>query len=106
MCGSVAYVSPKGTTTKPQARDSSKAVTGANFVGEDLYDKLNAFLVGHMATVRAGAEQHVEEGLVRYYHKEWVRFTGALKYINHLFSYLNRHWIKREAEDGKKEVRE
>jgi cullin 1 len=52
------------------------------------------------------AETRMDEALLQYYFTEWERFTTAMKYINHIFQYLNRHWIKREADDGKKEVYE
>jgi cullin 1 len=81
-------------------------MTGANFVGEELYVRLTAFLKAHMAELLKGAEGLVDERLLLYYHREWQRFTAALRYVNHIFSYLNRHWIKREAEDGKREVYE
>ncbi len=60
----------------------------------------------------------MDEGLLHYYNTEWIRYTTAMRYINHIFQYLvrslhrllinpkNRHWIKREADDGKKEVYE
>ena len=99
------YVYNYCTGTKSPSR-SNKGINGANFVGEELYVKLSAYLRGHMEVVQKGAEGLMDENLLQYYHKEWIRFTSALKYINHIFSYLNRHWIKREAEDGKKEVYE
>ena len=39
-----------------------------------------------------------------FYIREWTRYTTAAKYVNHLFSYLNRHWVKREIDEGKKHV--
>jgi cullin 1 len=59
-----------------------------------------------MAVILRGASGLMDESLLAFYHKEWLRFTAALRFVNHIFSYLNRHWIKREAEDGKKEVYE
>lgn len=47
---------------------------------------------------------HVDEALLTFYIKEWDRYTTAAKYINHLFQYLNRHWVKREMDEGKKNV--
>jgi len=96
------------TTSRPHNATArgTKGVSGANFVGEDLYTKLKDFLVKHMKSLLKVAESRMDEGLLHYYHTEWVRFTTAMKYINHIFQYLNRHWIKREADDGKKEVYE
>jgi len=92
--------------TPTSARATNKTVTGANFVGEELYNKLKEFLTRHMKGLLKVAESKMDEGLLHYYHTEWSRYTTAMKYINHIFQYLNRHWIKREADDGKKEVYE
>lgn len=83
-----------------------KGLTGASFVGEELYKKLNDFLTNYMKGLAKAAESKMDEGLLSYYHTEWIRYTTAMKYINHIFQYLNRHWIKREADDGKKTVYE
>jgi len=95
------------TTSRPNNPSrGSKGMSGANFVGEELYNKLKDFLIKHMKGLLKVAETRMDEGLLHYYHTEWVRYTTAMKYINHIFQYLNRHWIKREADDGKKEVYE
>ena len=47
---------------------------------------------------------HVDEALLTYYIREWDRYTTAAKYTNHLFRYLNRHWVKREIDEGKKDI--
>jgi len=47
------------------------------------------------------AETKVDEGLLHYYHVEWTRYVTAMKYVSNIFQYLNRHWIKRESDDGK-----
>ena len=46
----------------------------------------------------------MDEALLSYYIREWNRYTTAAKYINHLFRYLNRHWVKREIDEGKKDI--
>lgn len=48
--------------------------------------------------------KHPDEALLSFYIREWNRYTTAAKYINHLFSYLNRHWVKREMDEGKKNI--
>lgn len=95
------------TTSRPQAANRATAkggISGANFVGEDLYNKLVEFLKRHMKSLLKVAETKYDDSLLLYYRTEWERFTTAMNYINHIFEYLNRHWIKREADDGKKEV--
>ena len=52
----------------------------------------------------ANSELHVDEALLTFYIREWKRYTDAAKYNNHLFRYLNRHWVKREMDEGKKNV--
>lgn len=47
---------------------------------------------------------HTDEALLAFYIREWDRYTTAAKYINHLFRYLNRHWVKRELDEGKKSI--
>ena len=44
------------------------------------------------------------EALLSYYINEWTRYTSAAVYNHHLFRYLNRHWVKREIDEGKKDV--
>ena len=50
------------------------------------------------------AESHTDEALLTFYIREWKRYTDAAKFNNHLFRYLNRHWVKREMDEGKKNV--
>ena len=62
------------------------------------------YLSNHLDGVYAASLSHSEEGLLAFYIREWKRYTTAAKYINHLFSYLNRHWVKREIDEGKKDI--
>lgn len=79
---------------------------GANFVGEELYNKLRDFLRDRCLQLLKQAEGRHDEALLHFYFAEWSRYTTAMRYVSHIFQYLNRHWIRREAEDGKKEVYE
>ncbi|KAL2796764.1 Cullin [Aspergillus keveii] len=91
---------------------SHKAVTGtaiqsqrgAHLLGEELYKKLGEYLSRYLENVYTQSTSHAEEALLGFYMREWVRYTTAAKYINHLFRYLNRHWVKREIDEGKKNV--
>jgi cullin 1 len=77
---------------------------GAHLLGEDLYQHLIVYLRDHLATVHSNSKLHADEALLRFYIKEWKRYTTAASYNNHLFRYLNRHWVKREMDEGKKNI--
>ncbi|KAF2722984.1 Cullin-domain-containing protein [Polychaeton citri CBS 116435] len=77
---------------------------GAHLLGEDLYHKLNEYLKNHLKGVHAEMVTHQDEALLSFYIKEWERYTTAGTYNHHLFRYLNRHWVKREMDEGKKDI--
>eukprot|EP00007_Cunea_sp_BSH-02190019_P009730 CAMPEP_0174244780 /NCGR_PEP_ID=MMETSP0417-20130205/36623_1 /TAXON_ID=242541 /ORGANISM="Mayorella sp, Strain BSH-02190019" /LENGTH=756 /DNA_ID=CAMNT_0015324503 /DNA_START=51 /DNA_END=2321 /DNA_ORIENTATION=- len=87
----------------PMTMNRSRAASpGASFVGEDLYNLLQHFLETYMTKLFSDAEGKEEDALLVYYSKRWENYTVSMSKVNHVFQYLNRHWIKREAEDGKK----
>lgn len=45
-----------------------------------------------------------ELALLRFYVEEWDRYTTGANYVNRLFTYLNRHWVKREKDEGRKGI--
>ena len=77
---------------------------GAHLLGEDLYKNLKTYLQRHLENLYHNSKGHADEALLTYYIREWDRYTTAAKYINHLFRYLNRHWVRREVDEGKKDV--
>lgn len=79
-------------------------ICAAHLLGEDLYHHLIVYLNSHLRGVYNGSRGLTDEILLTYYIKEWKRYTTAAQYVNHLFKYLNRHWVKREMDEGKKNV--
>ncbi|GAB7337285.1 hypothetical protein MBLNU457_g2650t2 [Dothideomycetes sp. NU457] len=77
---------------------------GAHLLGEDLYKRLNGYLKEHLDGVHREMVKHADEALLADYIKEWNRYTTAGTYNHHLFRYLNRHWVKREVDEGKKDI--
>ncbi|KAI0834063.1 Cullin-domain-containing protein [Hypoxylon sp. FL0890] len=94
------------TSQKAVGLGSSNAVgqahRGAHLLGEDLYKKLREYLNQHLNGLFEQSKAHTDEALLAFYIREWNRYTVAAKYIHHLFRYLNRHWVKREMDEGKK----
>jgi cullin 1 len=64
---------------------------------------LDAELASHNAHSQA-SDPLIDEPLLRYYAQEWDRYTTGANYVNRLFTYLNRHWVKREKDEGRKNV--
>jgi len=44
--------------------------------------------------------------LLVFYKSQWEKYTSSMAKINKMFAYLNRHWIKRESCNAKREVYE
>ncbi|KAH7921900.1 Cullin-domain-containing protein [Leucogyrophana mollusca] len=78
--------------------------TGANLMGSDLYNNLIRYFITHLKGLRDQSDTLQEEALLWYYAREWDRYTTGANYINRLFTYLNRHWVKRERDEGRKGV--
>lgn len=91
-------------TSSPQAGPMHSGARGAHLLGEEIYSLLGSYLTEHLEAVYKDAEKHTDEALLAFYIREWKRYTDAAKYNNHLFKYLNRHWVKREVDEGKKNV--
>ncbi|KAH9841849.1 Cullin-domain-containing protein [Rhodofomes roseus] len=78
--------------------------TGANLMGSDLYNNLIRYFTTHLGDLKNHSDSLQDEALLRYYAQEWDRYTTGANYINRLFTYLNRHWVKRERDEGRKGV--
>ncbi|KAL5524714.1 CDC53_3 [Sanghuangporus sanghuang] len=74
------------------------STAGANLTGVNLYNVITRYLVAQLKVVREGAESLSDENLLRYYAKEWDRYTTDAYYINRSFTYLNRYWVQREED--------
>ncbi|KAI8820745.1 Cullin [Fimicolochytrium jonesii] len=82
----------------------STANRGANLMGAELYNHLKTYLQNHLDQLRKNTEQQMDEDLLACYTREWKRYTTATTYVHHIFAYLNRHWVKRELDEGRKTV--
>ncbi|KAJ2551349.1 ubiquitin ligase (cullin) of SCF [Coemansia sp. RSA 1933] len=79
--------------------DPSSVVHGTMF-GRDLYTRLNKHITNYMQSIVEKSSQHKGDALLAFYNQEWVKYGDSAKLIHNLFSYLNRHWIQREHEEG------
>ena len=43
----------------------------------------------------------MDENLLQYYTKQWEMYTTASTFVNQAFRYINRHWVRREIDEGR-----
>ncbi|GJJ68520.1 cullin 1 [Entomortierella parvispora] len=92
------------TKTTGDGMTASIQTRGATLGGSDLYAHLIRYFQQHLNGIRKDSEKFMDVSLLEYYTKQWVKFTEASTYVHHLFTYLNRHWVKREIDEGRKTV--
>ncbi|KAI5452672.1 ubiquitin ligase (cullin) of SCF [Naganishia albida] len=85
-------------------RGAGAARGSANVMGSDLYNKLTDYFKRHIARLRKQCETLSDVALIQYYYKEWESYTRGANYVSRLFTYLNRYWVKREKDEGRKGV--
>ncbi|KAJ1361358.1 hypothetical protein KIN20_020581 [Parelaphostrongylus tenuis] len=97
-----------GRATRSNARSSHHrnfagddgAPPATDFVGVEMYSKLTTFIEAYVREKLEGARDLLGEDLLHYYTTEWSEFRFSSKVVDGIFSYLNRHWIKRELDEG------
>ncbi|KAI9502016.1 ubiquitin ligase (cullin) of SCF [Coemansia spiralis] len=79
--------------------DPSSVVHGTVF-GRDLYTRFNKHITNYMKTIAEKSTSYAGDDLLAFYNREWNKYGDSAKLIHNIFSYLNRHWIQREHDEG------
>lgn len=72
-------------------------------MGGELYSKLRDHLRLHLIS-KASEAVMMDEALLLFYTAKWGEYTNSASTLNHILAYLNRHWVKRELDEGAKGV--
>ncbi|VDK86282.1 unnamed protein product [Litomosoides sigmodontis] len=111
FCTSVAYSNDSqraGSRNRPNRvpRGSNPGSIGAEFVGLDLYNHLKRFFQDYIENVYEKGRDLSGEDILSYFTTQWDSYRFSSKVVGGIFSYLNRHWIKRELDEGNEDIYE
>ncbi|KAH8703444.1 Cullin repeat-like-containing domain protein [Talaromyces proteolyticus] len=69
-----------------------------------LYKHFSDYLKKYLLSVQRRLKGATDEDVLILYVKEWDKYAKAARLNNNLFGFLNRHYVRRERDEGRKNI--
>ncbi|KAJ1913497.1 ubiquitin ligase (cullin) of SCF [Tieghemiomyces parasiticus] len=78
--------------------------TQTNRLGSELYGALKHYLRKRLTALAQAAALKQGTDLLAYYSQEWRAYDGSTRFIDRVFRYMNRYWVRRQREEGHADI--